>query len=366
MADEIELDPALRHEIDKLHGRLDELDHYALLGIHRSAEKKQVKSAYYGFAARIHPDRHFGKKLGPYKPKMEAIFNRMTVAHDTLASVSRRAEYDGYLAERDRLSELERVLDVDQESLGIAEERPVDPARVADSNDRMRAQPQPAPTPQALSPEAERARREALARRLLGGSSRRMPAVTAPVAKSSAPPPQHTPTPRQVGVDTLITSARGAANSGDLITASNRMRLAAKLDPRLATEAEELTRRAHAAMAEAYVKQARFEESEERWVAAAISWVKAHEGKPTDPAIAERAANALRLAKGDLRKAVHLAEMAARMRANDAGFRLTLAEVYCEAGLLKRSRSELEVAARINPQDPRCRALHEELKRRGG
>lgn len=359
MADEIELDPALRQEIDRVHGRLDELDHYMLLGVRRAADKKEIKSAYYGFAARIHPDRHFGKRLGAYKPKMEAIFNRMTVAHDTLASAARRADYDAYLAERDRLVELERALDVDTTALGVAEERPVDPKRVADSTDRMRAQPSP---PQALSPEAEKARREALARRLLGGSSRRMPAVVAP--RSSAPPP--TPTPRQVGVDTLITSARGAANSGDLITASNRMRLAAKLDPRLQVEADELTRRAHGAMADAYVKQARFEESEERWVAAAISWVKAHEGKPQDPAIAERAANALRLAKGDLRKAVHLAEMAARMRANDAGYRFTLGEVYCEAGLLKRARSELDVALRIDPQNPRARALHEELKRRGG
>jgi hypothetical protein len=359
MPDDIELEPALRTEIDRLHARLDELDHYALLGVHRSADKKEVKSAYYGYAARIHPDRHFGKKLGPYKAKMEAIFNRVTSAHDTLASSSRRAEYDAYLSERDRLLELERALDVDTSLVGPAEERPVDPARVADSTDRMKAPSAPA----ALSPEAEKARREALARRLLGGSSRRMPAATAPIAKSSAPPP--TPTPKQVGVDTLITSARGAATSGDLITASNRMRLAAKLDPRLNAEAEELTRRAHAAMADAYVKQARFEESEERWVAAAISWVKAHEGKSADPVIAERAANALRLAKGDLRKAVHLAELAARMRANDAACRLTLAECYLDAGLLKRARSELDVALRINAKDPRALALHQDLKSRG-
>jgi curved DNA-binding protein CbpA len=356
MSDDVDLDPQLRNEIDRLHQGIEEVDHYSLLGVPRNADKKAVKSAYYAHAARLHPDRHFGKKLGPYKTKMEIIFGRMTIAHDTLASAQRRPEYDAYLEERERLLQLEEALDV--ETLVVAEEKPVDRARVSDSSQRIQAQQ--------TSPEVEKARREALARRLLGGSSKRIPAVkpsAPPVARTSAPPP--TPTPKQHGVETLITSARGAANNGDLITASTRARLAAKLDPRFATEAEELTRRAHAAMAEAYVKQARFEELEERWVAAAISWNKAHEGKPNDPVIAERAANALRLAKGDLHKAVRLAEMAARMRANDAAFRITLAEVYADAGLLKRARSELDVALRINPQEERGRALHDVLRARG-
>lgn len=358
MADDPDLDPALRTEIDRLIGALEDSDHYALLGVPRDADKKVVKSAYYGYASRIHPDRHFGKGLGDYKAKMEAVFNRLTVAHDTLTSALRRPDYDAYLAERDRLQQLEEAMHVDAEMAGPAEERPVDRTRIVGASAAV-AQP---------SPEAEKARREALARRLLGGSSKRIPAVkpstpSMQAVRGSAPPP--TPTPRQIGVDTLISSARGAANSGDLITASTRARLAAKMDPRYATEAEELTRKAHAAMADAYVKQAKFEELEERWVAAAISWVKAYEGKPADPAIAERAANALRLAKGDLHRAVHLAELATRMRANDAGYRLTLAEVYFEAGLMKRARSELDVALRINPQDPRAKTLHDELRRRG-
>lgn len=368
MADDIELEPALRNEIDRLHAHLDELDHYTLLGAPRGADKKALKAAFYGHVARMHPDRHFGKKLGSYKSKMELIFGRMTIAHDTLASPQRRQEYDAYLAERQRLLDLERALDVDAAFLDAVEERPVDAARVSDSAQPMAAQRMAAP-PEPPTAEAEKARREALARRLLGGSSKRMAAVkpstpTMPAVQASVP--LATPTPRQVGVDTLIASARSAANAGDLAAASTRARLAAKIDPRFAAEADELTRRAQAAMADGYTKQARFEESEERWVAAALSWSKANAGKPNDPVIAERAANALRLAKGDLHKAVRLAELAARMRANDIGFRLTLGEVYADAGLLKRARSELDVALRLDPRDERARKLHDELRLRGG
>ena len=53
-----------------------------------------------------------------------------------------------------------------------------------------------------------------------------------------------------------------------------------------------------------------------------------------------------------------VAELAARMRANDIGFRLTLAEVYADAGLLKRARSELDVALRLDPRDARTLLDH--------
>lgn len=361
MSDGIELDPKLRAEIEALHARLDELDHYALLGVARGADRKAVKSAYYAHASRMHPDRHFGKNLGHYKAKMEAIFVRMTVAHDTLAAQQRRVEYDAYLAERDRTSTFEQVV-------SAAEER--NAARIAAVQQQK---PAPTPTPQPLSPEAERQRREALARRLLGSKSGAPPARTGstpsmsavrptphPVPSSSIP----TPTPFQMGVDAVVTSARNAATNGDFVTAATRMRLAAKLDPSLVPEADRLAARANQVMADAYVKQARYEEVQQQWVAAAISWAKAAEGLPNDPQVLERAANALRLARGDLHKAVHLAESAVRLAPNDPQFRLTLVEVYLDAGLLRRARAELDPVLRVLPHDARARQLDFELKRR--
>lgn len=360
--DDVDLAPELRRSIDDLHGKLDALDHYALLGVARDADRKAIKGAYFAHAARLHPDRWFGKRLGAWKAKLEAVFGRMTTAHDTLTHPGRRAEYDAYLRQHAQIEAFERALDVDVDVPDMpVEERAVDPSAVrTGSTDRMRAVT-PSPSPADL----DRARREALARRLAGGSSRKMPAVAPPKTASSMKMPAVAPVPpkptRAQAIEALVVAARAAAAAGDVATASNKMRVAARFDPTLATEADELSRRAHAAMADAYVAQARFEESEGRWVAAALSWVKALEGRPNDARIAERAANALRLGGGDLHRAARAAETAVRLAPNDVGCRLTLAEVYHAAQLPRRAAAELENARRLAPNDPRVRELAQRL-----
>ncbi|MGZ5966080.1 MAG: DnaJ domain-containing protein [Polyangiales bacterium] len=347
---ESDLDPALQARIADLSEKLETIDYYALLEVSRTAEKKAIKSAYFAKAAQLHPDRYFGKRLGPWKQKMELIFGRLTLAHETLTHPTARPEYDAYLAERDHMLALERALEVD-ESIQPAEERPVDPSaiRASPSTPRMPAQPA-APTP-----EDERARREALARRLAGGTHRRMAAVRPP---SGAMPAVTPPAPRpQAGVEVLVNAARNALSLGDLVSASNKMRLAAKIDARYAAEAEALTKRVHASMAEGYEKQARYEESQLRWIEAAISWGKAFEGRPEQGTYAERAANALRRGGGDLHKAAQLGEQAVRLRPDDARAHATLAWVYLDAGLARRAKAEIDIALRLAPTDPEAREL---------
>mgnify|MGYP003338887439 CR=1 FL=1 len=53
-----------------------------------------MKKAYYVAAPEFHPDRYFGKNLGSFKAKMEAVFARITLAHDVLTARERRVEYD--------------------------------------------------------------------------------------------------------------------------------------------------------------------------------------------------------------------------------------------------------------------------------
>jgi curved DNA-binding protein CbpA len=93
----VDLDPAKRARIDALWGRIDEISYYEILGVAATADKKQVKSAYYGLAPEFHPDKFFRKQIGDYKHKIEAIFARITLAHDVLTVPARRAEYDAYL-----------------------------------------------------------------------------------------------------------------------------------------------------------------------------------------------------------------------------------------------------------------------------
>ncbi|WP_437613967.1 DnaJ domain-containing protein [Sorangium sp. So ce834] len=93
----VELAPDRKRRILDLYYRLEDLSYYALLGVADQADKKQIKSAYYQLAPEFHPDTYFRKQLGSYKQKIEAIFTRITLAHDTLTSKQRRAEYDAYL-----------------------------------------------------------------------------------------------------------------------------------------------------------------------------------------------------------------------------------------------------------------------------
>src|SRR5512140_981244 len=100
--------PELREEVDlpveqrkyvlEAHARMAQLDHYAVLGVPRDADKKEIKRAYFQLAATVHTDRYFGKKLGSYKPKMEALFARISVAYEVLSSKEKKAQYDARLA----------------------------------------------------------------------------------------------------------------------------------------------------------------------------------------------------------------------------------------------------------------------------
>ncbi len=100
--DEIELALTFRAEIDSISARLESEDSYQLLGVARGATKEDIRAAYYRLAPRFHPDRHFRKKLGHYKQKIEGIFAKLTKAHDTLRSDELRRLYDATLLRSSR------------------------------------------------------------------------------------------------------------------------------------------------------------------------------------------------------------------------------------------------------------------------
>ena len=99
-----------KRRVLEVHAQLGQLDYYALLGIAEGCDKKEIKRAYYAIGPDFHPDRFYGKNLGSFKAKMEAIFGRLTFAYETLASVERRAEYDAYLATQKQTRLMEELL----------------------------------------------------------------------------------------------------------------------------------------------------------------------------------------------------------------------------------------------------------------
>jgi hypothetical protein len=108
--EQVDLDLPKKRKILDLFYRLESLSHYELLGLPPGADRKAVKAAYYEVVGVFHPDRYFGKSLGSFKPKLEKVFARLTLAHDVLSRAQAREEYDAYLETQRRNEHLERML----------------------------------------------------------------------------------------------------------------------------------------------------------------------------------------------------------------------------------------------------------------
>lgn len=283
--EDCDLDQETRRKINELYGRLATDDHYGLLGVARNATRKELKAAYYKLAPQFHPDKHFRKKLGSYKSKIEAIFARLTLAHDTLRSQMKRRTYDNTLPPsqsraqgraqgssspeapgRDRR---ERWVPPDRSAPRVPKDPPPRAAdAVKSSVEAQRAPVRPAPRPEPVPPrrpaiepsQARKALRKALARKL----------SEAPVEeRPSAVPPDDYQAPQNVklsAAETLrarydkigrevrsrrseryVARAEAALASGDFKTAAAAYRQAAQLDPddpTLGKKAEEAARRA--------------------------------------------------------------------------------------------------------------------------
>ncbi|WP_437309727.1 DnaJ domain-containing protein [Sorangium sp. So ce388] len=195
----VELTSERKRRILDLYYRLEDLSYYALLGVSDQADKKQIKSAYYLLAPEFHPDTYFRKQLGSYKQKIEAIFTRITLAHDTLTSRQRRAEYDTYLEQTHKNRAMAALIEQtprDIATITTAVDATVraafaDPRDVAASPGRYssdrppEAQGAAASSARAASPAPASHERSAAD---VGGAAARPAAATAPVATAPVTP----------------------------------------------------------------------------------------------------------------------------------------------------------------------------------
>jgi len=421
LTEDVDLSRELRLRILATSAVLDSLDHYEFLSVERTIDKKGIKRAYFELASLYHPDRYFRKKLGSFKPRMEVLFGRATQALDTLSNKELRAEYDAYLTDLDRTravddimreaaAEAQRAEEAALQAAGRASlpEIPTDPGGApvtvtvpplaADAQRKPSGfypaprTPVPGSQPPSIRPSqrvpaapgslpvSDQARREALAMRLLGNrslSSRGM----------SAPPPA-SPAPRNAdGGDALrrryedriqlarraqgekyLGLAREAEAKKDVLGAATAYRVAvnflAEGDPNLET-ARAVIAQADATLSDTYLRQAQYEDRSEHWADAARSWQRVVRGRPKDARAHERAANALAKSKGDLHVAVQYAQKAVALEPENPEFKVTLAMVFIEAGLMLNARRELEAAAQLSPRNANIQALLKRVHKAG-
>ena len=385
---DVQIPLAVRRRILDAFYAVEDKDFYALLGVARDADRKEIRTAYFELSRLFHPDAHFGKELGPFKSKMEAVFKALTSAYEALGKPKKRADYDEYLAvtEQTRTART-RLGTIDNRVAEVAAQRLAASRRAEEQQSRaeeaIRQALRPAPVPSvgrskapSMAPqpsnEERRARvRDRLRRGLKSAGSKRPPA---PVEESTDPPVDTEQRRRSV-IDGLkqsiqssvaVTRAPGsqaqshlrkaqeAERGGDPLLAAKELSVALTQepdDPELLREYERVSKVVASNLADNYEKQALYEEKTSKWAAAGRSWARVADGRPNDAVPARRSAEALLKSSGNMHEAQKYAEQAVKLDGKNVTNLTVLARVYLAAGLKLNALRELEKAAQLAPND---------------
>ena len=350
-----DLDEATHARIVALEGKLTTHDHYALLEIERHAEKKAIKSAYFSFASKFHPDRFFGKKLGRARAPLERVFHRMTEAHDVLTDGARRAAYDATLPPPPAKTPPPPRKTSRKLSAVVV---PVRASKTSTAPPTRAPTPRPPPAPRPIlpppvtpAPVSDTTKKTSAT--VVDGSLRRL--LYAAAQRSEG----------QKRVDVFVRAAEEAMKVDDVIGAANNYRLALQNadDPHLRAKLEDVDELAKKRRFELSMARARSAERDRKWAEAAFEFSRAHDARP-GPEAAERAANALRMSEGDLQRAATLAEFAVSKEPKNASYRVTLGEVYFAANAVERAAAEADRALGLAPNDPRAKQLAAAAKKK--
>jgi len=224
-----------------------------------------------------------------------------------------------------------------------------------------------------LSPAAAQARRDLLARRLLGGRApMTRPSASKPAVRSASAVADDAVASLRRRYEERVEQARSfqaskyadtaseAMAKGDFVAAANAYRVAVGMAPgdlALKTKCEAAQKKSDEILSESYTRQAGYEEKMGNFAAAAQSWTKVTNARPDEAECHGRAAAATLRASGDLHVAARLAQRAVLLEPQSTVHRLTLANVYIAAGLALNAKRELEAAAQLAPADDTIRAL---------
>lgn len=84
----------IAHRVELMNG---EADHYAILGVDRTAESNLVRTAYFDLARLLHPDRLAALGIADDDRQAQRLFARINDAFAVLSTSARRSEYDAVL-----------------------------------------------------------------------------------------------------------------------------------------------------------------------------------------------------------------------------------------------------------------------------
>lgn len=364
LEDGIQLSEEKQREIHAQYYGLETTEFYDLLKLERGCTTKDVQRAYRKVSLLYHPDRFFGKELGSYKAKLEAIFRHISNVVEYLSDDDERATYEASLAEhepepaaeaptseelepirrrprqltkKDRLRRLGGVLGMSTKEVKAAAQKR-----------KGKVTPQPGSLRTDKAPDVSTERKARIKKRRRKQTQR----ILSPLVQRRAKAKRHF----EEGIKHLL--------DGNFAAAASNLKLATTFDPKNEEyrEKEQIaTSRAREGSAAAYAKRAAFEESVGRWEEAARLYCMAAERNPNVNLFC-RAANAL--SKGeDLKRAVEYATRAKDLEPNSIQARLSLGTAYLAAGMPKNARREVEYALTLDPDNPLAKTLMKGVKK---
>ncbi len=393
---DVDLPEDIQKQVLEAFRRTDKLNHYERLGVPVDADTTEIRKAYFALSKTFHPDAYFGKRLGSFQSKMEVVFRKITDAYEAIGRPQKKEAYDRYLQQQMTVLAAEQQIDrVEERAQAMAKALSKAPVAQRHSAPAPSNQWAPSKAPKAIeindaaSPtrsvvpgSAEHARmerkRELLERRLKGKARRQpkeparsMPAPTARVGKKAALRDltrslKHT-AGLTGGVDRAqrhMDTARIAELEGDLATAAAALRMAIALDsssPELQERYRRVNSNLRVQLVDIHRQQAKYEEENNLWAAASISWAKVAEADPEDHEAPRHAAKALLAAGGDLRKARDFAQHSLDLKPDSLDTRLLLARIYIDAGMDHSAAKELEEAAKLDPGHEMVKNLRKQL-----
>jgi curved DNA-binding protein CbpA len=279
--------------------------YHEILGVARDADERAIKRAYFKLSKLFHPDRYFGKRVGPFAERLDRIFKRVALAYELLLDPATRAEI---------------------------ERQPVE--EVA-----------PAAPPAAGAAPRKESRSEWLAR-----------------VRRQFKMPERILVERRFKARQFADAARVAQHRRSFLEAASCIRLAISFDPWTddyknafaEIQAEVNRMRADKLLAEAGGELGARGASEAlRLLEEALAY------RPSDPDILRRAAE-VSLEVEDFERAVEYAEGLCGLEPDVAGHQLLLAQALRREGRRERAREVLERARQIDPGDAR---IQQELQR---
>jgi curved DNA-binding protein CbpA len=91
LAAELEVTEADRRIILAMARRIGS-DPWTILGVAKGADPSSLKKIYFRLSKDVHPDRYYGKKLGPLAPILTTVFEAVSRAYTTLTEAKKQRE----------------------------------------------------------------------------------------------------------------------------------------------------------------------------------------------------------------------------------------------------------------------------------